>query len=184
MPQLGFLADTFQPDFYVTCATVIPVLFLALVVQERGQVFESVLRTSRQADTYAARSRLRRKRRSESAPERPKRWHRTREELAGMAALALDVYAVFLVFTGTVGEGFALYVLYRESPLGAVRGFLFVATTLLAVTVAAGPFLAFVGPKGARAADQKAQDGHAAPIEDQHRGPGTGAGGPPSDGTA
>jgi hypothetical protein len=30
------MTETFNADFYVTCATVIPVLYLAVVVQGRG----------------------------------------------------------------------------------------------------------------------------------------------------
>lgn len=38
----GPVAKNFSPDFYVTCATVIPVFFLAVAVQ--GRAYESVLR--------------------------------------------------------------------------------------------------------------------------------------------
>ena len=41
------VANNFPSDFYVTCASVIPVLFLALAVQ--GRVYEWVLSLNRSA---------------------------------------------------------------------------------------------------------------------------------------
>lgn len=40
--QSCVVAKNFNADFYVTCATVIPVLFIAVTVQ--GQAYEAVLR--------------------------------------------------------------------------------------------------------------------------------------------
>ena len=48
VPQLGFMTDKFQPDFYITCASVIPVLFLAVAVE--GRVYRWALSTSERAE--------------------------------------------------------------------------------------------------------------------------------------
>jgi len=84
------MSKSFPSDFYVTCATVIPVLFLALIVQ--GGTFEAILKTAQQA--------------VQTSPKR-QREH---------AAINLLPAAAWLtVAAAALGEGASLVILYQGS---------------------------------------------------------------------
>ena len=124
----------FNADFYVTCATVIPVLYLAVAVQ--GRTYESVLRASR----TVAQSKV-----SERWPYRTWRFFISR---------FLDYLAFSIVFFGVWGEVAALIALYKGSERGQ-QPVVFMATLILLATAAAGPLLAWftsdLGPPQAAA---------------------------------
>jgi len=121
----GFVAKNFNADFYVTCATVIPVLFLAVAVQ--GRAYESVLRAARMA----------------AQARHGKRWTRQLGPVGIAVSLRLIAYAV--VFAGGYGEFLALWALYLRSELRGMRASVLAATVALVVVVSAGPALAYLG---------------------------------------
>lgn len=137
--RVAFVTDKFPSDFYVTCATVIPVLFLALAVQ--GQAYGLVLRTSERAEGYS--NTTWRRGLGLQPPARQERpLQGAREMLAEIASLALWVIALLIVFAGGFGEGLALYALYRGSEPADARRWVLVATLVLVAAVVAGPLLA------------------------------------------
>lgn len=110
----------FSPDFYVTCATVIPVLFLAVSVQ--GRVSEFVERgwLAMQRQPYA------------SQP-----WMRWLKLMAPPMFWTGLVYIV--ISAGFIGEVGALSALYRGSEEPGQRMTVFTATLILVPIVAVGP---------------------------------------------
>jgi hypothetical protein len=137
--RVAFVADKFPSDFYVTCATVIPVLFLALAVQ--GPVYEWVLRTSERAERYSNTT-WRRGLGRQPPARRERPLQGTREMVAEFASVVLWVIALLIVFAGGFGEGLALYALYRGSEPADARRWVLVATLVLVAAVVAGPLLA------------------------------------------
>jgi hypothetical protein len=109
---------TFQPDFYDTCATVIPVLFLAVAVQ--GTSYRDLLRMLVKAS--GARW---------NGPPLRVFWAYTATALAWIVGF-------LLVAVGLVGEIAALYTLYLDREDGA-RGLVLAATLALLVTAVLGP---------------------------------------------
>jgi hypothetical protein len=109
------MAENFNADFYVTCATVIPVLFLATAVQ--GQTFVVLLL------------------------QRSGRRTARRRELVTLQFLRLRIAGI--VIAGVVGEPIALLALYRESEWPWQRPVVLVATLGLLVAVAAAPISAY-----------------------------------------
>jgi hypothetical protein len=149
---VAFVVDKFQPDFYVTCATVIPVLFLAFAVQ--GQGYRSMIRAARKVNRgYNLWRRGAHPRR-----ERAWRWLRARpwSLVAGLGAA--------IVGAGFLGEYFALLALFQRSEIYTQRVGVFVATILLAVAVTVGPMWIGVNP------DQLFESGADQPTEDGRRG--------------
>jgi hypothetical protein len=110
----------FNADFYVTCATVIPVLFLALVVQ--GGTYENMLRTA-----------------MEAAHRHPGRGR------DGAASAFLPAVAYLTLVAGVLGEAFALGALFSRWDTTASRATVMVMTLLLLVVIAAGPAWKFFG---------------------------------------
>jgi hypothetical protein len=104
------MAENFHADFYITCATVIPVLFLASAVQ--GQAL--VLLVQRAGRGTA----------------------RQREHVL-LRFFKFRVAAI--VIAGFVGEPIALWVLYWESERPWQRSTVFAATLILLAAVAAVP---------------------------------------------
>jgi hypothetical protein len=164
------VATNFDSSFYVTCATVIPVLFLAVAVQGAVQgllPYEAVLRwwrvvghardRAQEAILEPAMDVLVVQYTNTAAP--PKRWEWVR--IAGAVGeslflvliswvlvlisrfLALIAFAI--VVAGAGGEFLALNVLYRGSQQSWERWFVLAATLVLVVAVAIGPVLAYVG---------------------------------------
>ena len=161
------MADKFQPDFYVTCATVIPVLFLALAVQ--GRAYNWLLNTAEQVDPD--------RRVSEPVGDKPN-VQRARPGLLGirwmtsaLVSWALLIIALLIVVLGGAGEALALYVLYRGSEAMGDRRLVLLATLALLIAVIAGPLLAVTGSKPPRSATDL-------PVERRKRQAGSPAGQP------
>jgi len=159
------VAKPFPADFYVTSATVIPVLFLAVAVQ--GRAYESVLRTSRAFVGQFWWS----FRRSAAETGRSK-W--VLLPVAFVLGMFANFSAVAIVFAGGLGEFLALYTLYTGTEQHGTRAFVFAATLVLLAAVVAGPVLAAwhvraedygYGPTAEQAAS--AEEGITA---DQHEG--------------
>lgn len=129
------MAD-FQGDFYVTCASVIPVLFLAVAVE--GRVYQWALSTSERAEKYSNTT-TRTVLGIEPPAQRPNVWQGAREQLADLAAMVLVFIALLIVFAGGLGEAMALLVLYQKSETPGDRVIVLVSTLVLVVAVIAGP---------------------------------------------
>lgn len=110
----GLVAKSFPADFYVTCATVIPVLFLAVAVQ--GGTYEAMLQTA----LRAARTLPRRNR-----------------DYAAAEVLPVVAYLTFVAAVG--GEVIALVVLYRGSEAQATRLIVLITTLVLLAVATAAP---------------------------------------------
>ena len=110
----GPMTEKFNADFYVTCATVIPVLFLAAAVQ--GQAFVFLLH------------------RAGRGTARQRQWITRRFFRFRVAAI---------VIAGIVGEPIALWALYRESERPWQGPTVLVATLILLLAVAAAPIGAY-----------------------------------------
>jgi pimeloyl-ACP methyl ester carboxylesterase len=140
---------TFQPDFYVTCATVIPVLFLAVAVQ--GTSYQDLLDMLVKVAMAP-----------QNAPPIRKFW-------AYMAAGLTALVGYLVVGLGVGGEIAALYALYRGHEDGE-REIVLVATLMLVAAAAAGPvqhsFSA--AAKSTRWADPDPSPGHQ-PIGDDEQ---------------
>ena len=112
----------FPSDFYVTCATVIPVLFVAIAVQ-RGP-YKLFLQASMAAiRATAAVSRVSRK--------------RALPKLAWAILIRISAYAI--VLCGFYGEFYALMALYSSSETSGQRVTVFVMTLILLFAAIAGP---------------------------------------------
>jgi hypothetical protein len=111
---LSCVDQHFDADFYVTCATVIPVLFLALAVQ--GGTYEDMLRTA-----------------VDAAHRQPGRGR------DGAAAALLPAIAYLTLVAGALGEAFALWALFSGEDTTAGRATVMVMTLFLLVVIAAGP---------------------------------------------
>ena len=118
------MAKSFDPNFYIVCATVIPVLFLAVAVQ--GGAYKSVLT----AAMTAARTKP-----SDG-------WKRQLRALALSRTLQLAGYAIWCA--GALGELLALMVLYQGHEEGGTRITVFLATAFLAFVASAGPLSAYI----------------------------------------
>jgi hypothetical protein len=130
------MADNFQPDFYVTCATVIPVLFLAYAVQ--GGAYASFLKLYEQIEKYNS---------AWVPPPRPRRpgaylASTTRVLLTLTAAPILLLGAILTVVAGGLGEGLAIYALYQGTDQAGIRLVVFVATLVLVAVVIVVPLQA------------------------------------------
>jgi hypothetical protein len=142
------MAGKFPSDFYVTCATVIPVLFLAVAVQ--GRTFESIMRAYRTANQAFAEDMNRRLRYAQSKGYSRREWAKqVRKHRWSSAKFKSDfsiVTAFFIVGAGVVGEFIALLALYRGSEVTYGRLLALLATLILVAAVAAGPIWASFQP--------------------------------------
>ena len=112
----------FPSDFYVTCATVIPVLFVAIAVQ-RGP-YKLFLHASMAAiRATAAVSRVSRR--------------RALPKLAWAMLIRISAYVI--VICGFYGELYALMALYSSSETSGQRVTVFVMTLILLFAAIAGP---------------------------------------------
>jgi hypothetical protein len=111
------MADSFHPDLYVTCATVIPVLLVAAALQ--GRTYETDLGARKVGPTRRALLRL----------------------LGSKMALQLGY---LMVMAGGLGEFVALYALLLRTDTHLLRWLVFVATGLLQVVVLVGPFQGYL----------------------------------------
>lgn len=108
------MTEKFNADFYVTCATVIPVLFLAAAVQVQTLVV---------------------------LMQRARR--RTARQHQWITRRFLRIRAAAIVIAGIAGEPVALWALYRESERPWQRPTVLVATLTLLLAVAAAPIGAY-----------------------------------------
>jgi hypothetical protein len=115
-------------DFYVTCASVIPVLFLAVAVQ--GRAYESVVRALVKVPVEI-------KKKAEASDL--SFWALIASSYRASAVL---LTALAILVAGGVGEVLALQVLYTGSERPGQRLWVFVMTLLLLAVVIVGPALA------------------------------------------
>ena len=155
---VAFMTKHFPSDFYITCATVIPVLFLAVAVQ--GRAYEAVLRAS----LSAAQARL------------GEQWTRQLTPLLKSRLLKFTAYAI--VVAGGFGELVALLVLYRGYEHPGERTTVLAATLVLVAAVASGPIWASVQLRHELYVlgylPRKVAPGEEEGTEDQNEGTGTG----------
>jgi hypothetical protein len=118
------VAKSFDSDFYVTCATIIPVLFLAVAVQGRsyGSLLERSLAVAQDVRGDGWRQKL---------------W-------PYIASRLLKFLAYTIWIAGGLGEGLALTVLYRSSATPDDRMMVYLATLVLVAAVATGPLSSYV----------------------------------------
>jgi hypothetical protein len=160
-----------DPDFYLTCATIIPVLFVALAV-EKGP-YEAVIRAWRKAQSasinfeqtalrasqamikvageimaVAEQDAVAATGREASTEPPPQRWEKVRAVGSAIGATViaplLSLFAAAIVWAGAFGEGMAVYVLYKGSDSPGDRQLVLIATLFLVGAVTIGPFLAYM----------------------------------------
>jgi hypothetical protein len=145
------MAKNFPSDFYVTCATVIPVLFLAVAVQ--GRAYEAMLRVV-----------------AENSRRSPGSWGGLLRDTA--TSMFFIWFAWLIVLAGAFGEFYALLALYRESEFHLFRlesrATVFAATLILVVAVAAGPLLAYLNSARGRVALPPQASGQDEAVEGEH----------------
>jgi len=134
------MAKHFPSDFYVTCATVIPVLYLAVALQ--GKTWDSFMQSA-----WAA------------VQGRPRGEPKYR--LTPIRGIGVVVAATYIMLAGGVGEAFALLALYRGSDVPTERTIVLGATLLLVFVVVAIPVLP-QGNKGETPDDHDRGSGEAA----------------------
>lgn len=122
--QSDLVPKTFDSDFYVVCATVIPVLFLAVAVQ--GSAYRAVLDAALKVRITNAGDGWRRK------------------LIARVRARILQHIGYAIWCAGALGELTALMVLYQGHEQNGTRGVVFLCTALLVFTVAMGPLDSFI----------------------------------------
>jgi hypothetical protein len=158
-------------DFYVTCATVIPVLFVALAV-EKGP-YEAVIRAWRKAQSASVNFEQTALRASQAiiraageimeiaeqdaviatgqeAGTEPssRRWQKMHAAGTAIGATViapfLSLFAAAIVWAGAFGEGMAVYVLYKGSDSPGDRQLVLIATLFMVGAVTIGPFLTYM----------------------------------------
>lgn len=111
-------SKTFPADFYVTVATVIPVLYLAIAIQ--GRTYEAMIKAAmKYYPTYV---------------QEGQSYKRLRAFMIGTSITAV---ALALVLSSAISEMIALYALSKESQNPGVRNFIMntMIALLLAVTI-------------------------------------------------
>lgn len=121
------VAKPFDADFYIVCATIIPVLFLAVAVQ--GRAYESVLRAAL-AMAEASRGEC---------------WKRQLWPIVLSRFLKFAAYAIWVA--GGLGELLALLVLYQGHEQGGDRAAVFALTAVLVVATVIGPLNAYMNTR-------------------------------------
>jgi formate hydrogenlyase subunit 3/multisubunit Na+/H+ antiporter MnhD subunit len=121
------VAKHFPSDFYVTCASVIPVLFLAVSLQ--GSAWGSLRR-----QTFGAADAL--ERFGRSSPVR---------RIFTSVLVSTVGAALLIMFAGGVGEFFALLALFGGSEFPGQRVIVFVATLILVAAVVVTSYMTFMG---------------------------------------
>jgi hypothetical protein len=117
------MPKTFDSDFYVVCATVIPVLFLAVAVQ--GNAYKTLLDTALKV-------------RATNADDS---WRRKWTAIIRARTLQRIGYAIWCA--GALGEFLALLVLYQGHEQPETRITVFFCTVLLVFAAAMGPLNAY-----------------------------------------
>jgi hypothetical protein len=119
-------APAFNRDFYVTAATVIPVLFLAIAVQGRG--YQTLLDVIITLGQWVRRG--------------PGALHERLSVLA-VAIMLIAIAAAILLF-GAGGEISAVYALYQQQAKGSTGAAVLVSMIVMIILTAVAPFLAGV----------------------------------------
>lgn len=114
------MPKTFNSDFYVACATVIPVLFLAYAVQ--GDAYKNLL------DIAVRKAKL----------KADDGWVGQWKVIIVTRTLQQIAYSIW--YAGAAGEILALQMLYQEHDSSTQRLTVFVCTVWLILAVAAGPY--------------------------------------------
>jgi hypothetical protein len=130
------MTKSFSPDFYVTAATVIPVLFLALAV--RAPAYQGALH-SFWASCYKWFNLIRRRRDS-------RLWWWGRVVISAIVALILVfllAFGIAIVAAGGYGELLAVYALYQGQAQTTTTRIVLLATMFLIVLVVA-PAVAYL----------------------------------------
>jgi tetratricopeptide (TPR) repeat protein len=136
------VVPVFNADFYVTVATLIPVLFIALALQSR--VWEDIVRIFRGATLRY---------RDPAVP--------VSQQLAAVArSVAMYVIATLIVAAGAVGEIAAVLALYNRHESAKTASLVLGATVFLTIATAAGPWMALL-----RASYQDPQAGETAAVD-------------------
>jgi hypothetical protein len=158
-------APPFNGLFYATCATVIPVLFLAIAVQ--GRIYSDLAATT---GRFLVR-------------DQDRAWKRIRSGLVTFLAL---LAAVWVLVVGVIDEGDAIYALENQTARQGLSAEVAHGTVVLVVVVAVGPALTlgrtvlnlFRRARAMDAADRAAEhgQGHGGESQDQppeahHRAP-------------
>jgi hypothetical protein len=117
------LPPSFNANFYIAAATVIPVLFLAIAVQ--GRSYENLMK----AFSDAFRRWM-----------VPGKWVRSLP--AAVIALAASVAASAMLYSA-VAEILAIYALYQQQARSATAQTVLLAVTFMVIMTAAAPALAF-----------------------------------------
>lgn len=123
--EYNVMKDSFNSDFYVTAATVIPVLYLALTLQ--GPTFERVLKRWR-----------------DHTPDNSKSFTgslRWTIHSGGMGLAA--TFAAIFIFSGIAAEFFALLGLYQRKASQGMGALIFISIVFLLFMVAVGPIINF-----------------------------------------
>lgn len=114
--------DTFNADLFITAATVIPVLYLALTLQ--GQTYERVV--NRLAKAMG-------------------KQETRREEMISYPLGMMYFAASAAIFTsGAIGEWLALWGLYNESASVTTEKWLILFLMVLIIAVVADPIIRFI----------------------------------------
>jgi hypothetical protein len=157
------MADKFPSDFYVTCATVIPVLFLALAVQ--GQTYNWLMGRYWERGRAFIRKIIRMGSVQESASDGQ---HAPGIISSTLAFVFFGSIATAIIVCGGGGETAALVALYRGAEFHDVRPVVLGSTLFHVAVVVGGPFIASLQPPSRAAPDSL--PGQATPGEDQTAG--------------
>lgn len=134
-------------DFYIACATVIPVLFLALAVQ--GRTYADLMRA---ADPFRSGALARPG--GKGAPTPKGQWRVT------LVPLISAVAGGMVLVSGGVGESFAIWALYSRSDTREIRLFVLLMTLVLVAVVVFVAMVAAASSPGERKTDER-RDGQA-----------------------
>src|SRR5262249_41589058 len=118
------MKDSFNSDFYITAATVIPVLYLALTLQ--GSTLEELFRN------------WRRNLRPADEQRNPKSEFRM-EVISGAA-----IFGAIFMLNGIVGEFIAVLALYHRNSGPESELYVLSSMVFLLVLIAAGPLIKFL----------------------------------------
>ncbi len=124
--------DTFNADFYVVAATVIPLLYITLTLQ--GTTYESFLKRMKAYD------------------DRGSPWVSWPSFISRWSRWSLFYWLSFLMwYAGIGGEFMAIFALYTRSSGAIFQVITLFSTWLLILTIGIGPFQRFIAANRNRA---------------------------------
>ena len=121
-PAAAPAAPAFNSNFYITAATAIPTLFVALAVQGNG--YENLLKASARLSQRGEGNR-----------------HGWAIAIAGSSALI--GIAIAILFFAILGEILAVYALYQQQAESGTEVYVLVGTVAFVLATAAGPAITF-----------------------------------------